>query len=53
MGFGDYVHWTAIIRDLYFYINDDPARIRQINSLHEITCSLYLGVGIVICVNDI
>ena len=34
MGFGDYVHWTAIVRDLYKYINENPATIKQINNLH-------------------
>ena len=33
MGFGDYIHWTAVIRDLYNYINVGTIdeRIKKIN----------------------
>ena len=33
MGFGDYLHWTAVIRDMYNYINKGPMdeRINKIN----------------------
>lgn len=33
MGYGDYIHWTAVIRDLYKYINTGTIeeRINKIN----------------------
>ena len=33
MGFGDYIHWTAVIRDLHNYINVGTIheRIKKIN----------------------
>ena len=52
MGFGDYVHWTAIIRDLYNYINDNPATIRQINSLHENKRSSLNRISKIVCENN-
>ena len=36
MGLGDYVHWTAVIRDLYKYINSGTIddKIRKINEFN-------------------
>jgi len=47
MGYGDYIHWTAVIRDLYKYINtgDMKERINKINQFkNRFTASSKYGI---------
>lgn len=33
MGYGDWIHWTSVIRDLYLYINENKSYIQKIECI--------------------
>ena len=39
MGYGDYIHWSAVIRDLYNYINSN--NINKLNDIKKLKCDKY------------
>ncbi len=47
MGYGDYIHWTAIIRDLYNDINNSPNLLEKINKIQNYQKNNNKGIGII------
>ena len=47
MGYGDYIHWTAIIRDLYNDINNSPNLQEKINKIQNYQKNNNKGIGII------